>query len=142
MTLLLALLALAAAYPVAMGVRWMRARSLARAAIDNLQVEILRAQRGEGEQYSLRFQNPELMFQVLEEVKETLLALEGSMILMTFPSWRQRLCWGATSGYQDVIDRAERGMRALSEAAFFAQFPPGVPMFRNVRINGIPLQER
>jgi hypothetical protein len=120
----------------------MRTRSLARAAIDDLQVEILRAQRGEGEQYALHFQNPELMFQVLEEMKETLLALEGSMILMSIVGWRRRLSWRASSDYRYIVNRAEAGMKALNEAAFFAQFPRGCPMFRNVRINGIPLQER
>jgi len=142
MILVLLAIGLPAAYVLVAGIRWLRVRSLACAAVYVLHEEAKTAEQSRGETYGVRYGNPELMFQILTEVKDLLLALEGSLILMSTISWRRRMRWSSVRGYEDVIERAERGMKALNDAAFFAQFPPGARLCQDVVINGIPIRER
>jgi len=143
MVLTLSLLVLfAAGYVATLSIRFARARSSAQAAITTLQAEIVEAERCNGYQYGLTYKSPELMFQVICEVKDQLLALQGSMILIDIKTWRQRMDWKAVSDFGDVTSRAEASAKALKDASFFAQFPPGTPMFKDVSLNGIPLRVR
>ena len=142
MFLLFCLLGLPAAYILTLGIRWMLVRRSAQAAIDHLRTESVAAENCRGEHYGLEFKNPELMFQIITEVKDMVMALDGSMILMANVDRRGQMRWGSARGYHDVVARAEVGAKALMDAAFFAQFPSGTLMCQNVVINGIPIRER
>ncbi len=142
MYLLFCLLGLPAAYILTLSIRWAHARATARAAINHLSAESVLAENCRGEHYGLTFANPELMFQIITEVKDMVMVLEGSMVLMASVDWRTRMRWHSARGYHDVVARAEVGAKALMDAAFFAQFASGTAMCQNVVINGIPIRER
>jgi len=142
MVLLFCLLGLTAAYILTLGIRWACARASAIAAIYHLGEECKLAEQCRGEHYGLTFANPELMFQIITEVKDLVPVLEGTMVLMSSVTWRQRMRWRAAAGYHDVVARAEVGAKALKDASFFSQFPSGTAMCQNVVINGIPIRER
>jgi hypothetical protein len=136
------LIGLPPAYILTLSIRWARERAEAQGAIFHLQTQAKMAEQCRGEHYGLTFANPELMFQIITEVKDMVLALEGSMVLMANVDWRQRMRWRAAAGYHGVARRAEVGAKALMDAAFFSQFPSGTAMCQNVVINGIPIRER
>jgi hypothetical protein len=142
MSILLSLMGIAVAIVTALGIRWALACSRANRAVAALKTETRMAEQCQGEVYAVQYQNPGLMFQVLEEVQQMTLALEGSLVLQSLVDRHKRLTWRATRGYDDVVRRAELGIKALNDAAFFAQFPEGAVSIRNVRVNGIPLCER
>lgn len=142
MGVLLCLIALPAVYVVVLSIRWAKARSSAEEACCQLASECKKAEGCQGDPYDLRYQNPALMFQIITEVQEKLPALQGSLILMDSVSWRQRMRWSAAREYGQIVARAEAAMEALSQAAFFAQFPAGAAVCRNVVLNGIPIRER
>ena len=142
MSILLSLIGVMAAYVAALSVRWVLARRRAQSAIANLKLETRMAEQCQGEVYSVQYQNPGLMFQVLEEVQQMTLALEGSLVLMSLVPRSTRLRWKGIAGYENIVTRAELGIKGLNDAAFFSQFPAGAHSIRNVIVNGFPLRER
>jgi hypothetical protein len=142
MSILISLSAVAAAYLAILSIRWLVIRSRARAAVAQLHEQARMAEQCRGDVFGVQYANPGLMFQVLEEVQQLHLALEGSLVIMSLVPLGRRLLWKYGAGYLDVTKRAELGIKALNDAAFFSQFPAGVYAFRDVLVNGIPLRER
>lgn len=143
MTATFILIAIAiASYPCYFLLRWRRARINARQAIDSLAAEIIQARNRVGDNYNQLLRFPELLDQLVSEIYDLSLALEGTMMLSGLVTFKQKLRLQATSDFRWVVEQADRGIQELKNAAFLAQFPTGSRLLEKAILNGIPVRER
>ena len=143
MQTLLTLIGLAlVGYPTLLLLRFQRERLYARQAITRLADECNHAKLRAGEIYNLEYRYPELLNQIVHEMQDLGLSLQGSMLLMGSTTFRQKMHWDVVRDYRDVVKYADKGIQELKNAAFMAQFPRGSRILEKVTLNGIPVRER